>query len=448
MNGIPTFFVLSTYRWKLIAKTLAARWEGMTMINLSRILPSLCLAVAFAFGTSMAARAQELKIGFLAPRTGIFTQLGTDMVNGFQMYLDEHNGKLGGAKVNFIVEDDQGKPDVDVTKAKKLILQDKVDMLVGAVLASSAYALAPVSTAEKMLYIGTVSTADDLAQRQVAKYPYLVLAGWVPSQPNHPLGQWACDQGYKKIDAIAADYAFGYEQLGGFQQTFEDCGGKIIQKVWVPIGTKDFGPYIPTLKSDADAIFTLMVGPMSLQFPKQLRASGNKKPIVGGGTSYDEFALPFMGDEVIGDVSALQYSAALETPANEAFVKKYRAKYGKVPSYYSEVNYSAAKWIDLTLAKHKGKYPGAIQFIKTMSTIKLDTPRGPVRLDPATKSPIQNIYIKKVEKKKMFGYPKAELWNTVIKTYPAVSTFWTYDKAKYLAQPVYSRDFPPCKYCE
>ena len=159
----------------------------------------------------------------------------------------------------------------------------------------------------------------------------------MPSQPNHPLGQWACDQGYKRIVAIAADYAFGYEQTGGFQQSFEDCGGKIVQKIWVPLGTKDFGPYIPTLKSDVDAIFTLMVGPMSLQFPKQLRASGNKKPIVGGGTSYDEFALPFMGDEVIGDVSALQYSAAMETPANEKFVKDYRAKYGKVPSYYSEV---------------------------------------------------------------------------------------------------------------
>src|SRR5579883_219877 len=417
------------------------------MTWLSRAALPLGLA-AGVLGASMPASAQELKIGFLAPRTGIFAQLGTDMVNGFQMYLDEHGGKLGGRSVIITIKDDQGRPDVDVAKAKKLILQDKVDMLVGAVLASSAYALAPVSTAEKTLYVATVSTADDLAQRQVDKYPYLVLSGWVSSQPNHPLGQWACDQGYKRIAAIAADYAFGYEQLGGFQQSFEDCGGKIVQKIWVPIGTKDFGPYIPTLKGDIDAIFTLMVGPMSLQFPKQLRSLGNKKPIVGGGTSYDEFALPFMGDEVIGDVSALQYSAALETPANETFVKTYRAKYNKVPSYYSEVNYAAAKWIDLTLAKLNGRYPGPVEFIKTMSTIELDAPRGPVRLDLSTKSPIQNIYIKKVEKKKMFGYPNAELWNTVIKTYPAVSTFWTYDKAKFLAQPVYSRDFPPCKYCE
>jgi len=419
------------------------------MNKLSRIL-SLYLAATFVLGASMQmpAQAQELKIGFLAPRTGIITQLGTDMVNGFQMYLDEHDGKLGGAKVTFIVEDDQGKTDVDVAKAKKLILQDKVDMLVGAVLAPSAYALAPVSTQEKMLYIGTVSTADDIAQRQSDKFPYTVFSTWVPSQPTHPLGQWACENGYKRVTAVVADYAFGYEQLGGFQKTFEDCGGKVVQKIWVPFGNKDFGPYISTMKTDVDAIFSLMVGPMALQFPKQLRAAGNKTIILGGSTNYDEFGLPFMGDEVIGDISAHVYSAALQTPANEAFVKKYRAKYGKEPSYYSEGNYATAMWIDKTLAKFKGKYPGPAEFIKTMASIKIDAPRGPVRLDLATKSPVQNIYIKKVEKKKMFGYDKDELWNTVIKTYPDVTTYWKYDPAKFKAQPVYSRDFPPCKYCE
>ena len=150
-------------------------------------------------------------------------------------------------------------------------------MLVGAVLGSSAYALAPVSNEYKMLYIGTVSTADDIAQRQVRQISVSrILPTWVPSQPTHPLGQWACDQGYKRVVAIATDYAFGYEQMGGFQKSFEDCGGKVVQKIWVPFGTKDFGPYIPSMKTDVDAIFSLMVGPMSLQFPKQLRASGNK----------------------------------------------------------------------------------------------------------------------------------------------------------------------------
>ena len=320
-------------------------------------------------------------------------------------------------------------------------------MFIGGGLASTGYALAPVSTEMKTVYIPSIPAADDLTQRQADKYPYLIRTGWTSSQPNHPLGQWACEQGYKKIAAVSADYAFGYEQVGGFQKAFEDCGGKIIQKIWPPLGTKDFGPFIPTIKADADAVFSLMVGPMALQFPKQLRASGYKKPIIGGGTSYDEFALPFMGDEVVGDVSSLQYSAALTTPKNEAFVKAYRAKYGKVPSYFSESNYTTAQLIDETIKKLNGKFAGAEQFVKTMATLTVDVPRGLVSFDDM-RNPIQNIYIKKVEKKKMFGNDKDELWNTVIKTYPNVSQFWIYSKDKFLAQPVYSRDYPPCQYCE
>jgi branched-chain amino acid transport system substrate-binding protein len=418
----------------------------MTRTSRKRLVPILLGGLGLGLSMSAPASAEELRIGFIAPLTGIFAQVGKDMANGFQMYLDEHGGKLGGATVKFITEDNQGKPDAAVTKAKKLVLSDKVQMFVGGLLASTGYALAPVSNEEKTLYIASIPAADDLTQRQLDKYPYFFRTGWTSSQPHQPLGQWACDQGYKKIATVAADYAFGYEVVGGFQKVFEDCGGKIIQKIWPPLGTKDFGPYIPTIKGDADAVLSLMVGPMSLQFPKQMRGSGFKKPIIGGGTSYDEFALPFMSDEVIGDVSALQYSAAIETPKNEAFVKAYRAKYGKVPSYYSESNYTTALIIDEAMQKAGGKWPGPEQFIKIMSGLKIDAPRGPISFED--RNPVQNIYIKKVEKNKMFGYDKAELWNTVIKTYPAVSQYWTYGKAKFLAQPVYSRTFPPCKYCE
>jgi branched-chain amino acid transport system substrate-binding protein len=409
------------------------------------VLIGACLAIAAGF--SPAAAQEELRIGLIAPMTGPFAQVGADMTNGFKMYLDEVNSSFAGAKVNLIIEDSQGKPDTAVTKAKKLILEDHVQLLVGGVLAPEGYALAPVSTAEKTVYIASVPAADDLTQRQLGNYPYFIRTSWTSSQPHHPLGQWACDQGYKKIITVGADYAFGYEAVGGFQKAFEDCGGKIIQKIWPPLGTKDFGPYIPTFKADADAVFSLMVGPMPLQFPKQLRASGWTKPIIGGGTSYDESVLPFMGDEVIGDVSALQYSAGLQTPRNEAFVKAYRAKYGKVPSYFSESNYTTAMMIDLVMKQTKGAWPGPEAFIAKMLTLKVNAPRGPVSFDDM-RNPVQDIYIKKVEKTKMFGYDKDELWNVVIKTYPAVSQFWTYGKDAFLKQPVYSRDFPPCKNCE
>ena len=413
-----------------------------------RWVATLLRGAAFAAGLSLApaAQAEELRIGIIVPTTGILAQIGKDMVDGFNLYLEENKGVFAGAQIKLIVEDSTGKPDTAVTKAKKLILSDKVHMIVGGVLATEGYALAPVSTNDKTVYIPSVPAADDLTQRDLSKYPYLIRTGWTSSQPHHPLGKWACEQGYKKIVAIAADYAFGHEVVGGFQKTFEDCGGQIVQKIWPPFGTKDFGPYIPTIKADADAILSLMVGPMVIQFPKQLRAAGIKKPIVGGGTSYDEFALPAMGDEVIGDVSALQYSAALDTPKNAAFVKSYRAKYGKVPSYFSETMYTTAQLIHETMKGTKGAWPGGEPFVKQMAALKINAVRGPVAFDDM-RNPVHNVYIKKVEKKQMFGYDKPELWNTVIKTYPNVGQFWTYDKATFLKQPVYSRDFPPCKYC-
>ena len=406
------------------------------------------VGLALGLGVSQTSTAaEELRIGFLAPLTGGFAQVGKDMTNGFQLYLDEAGGNFAGAKVKFIVEDTEAKPPGAVRKAEKLALQDKVHMLVGGLLASTGYALAPVSTRLKVLYIASTPAADDLTQRDSAKYPYVIRTGWTSSQPSHPFGEWACEQGYKRIVTIAADFAFGYEVVGGFQRAFESCGGKVIQKIWPPLGTQDFGPYIPTLKKDADAIFTLMAGPMSLQFPKQLANAGIKKPVIGGGTSYDEFVLPSMGDEVIGHISTLHYSAALDTPKNAAFVKKYRAKYGKVPSYYSEGNYTTAQMIHEVLKQTKGKWPGTQKFIAMLSKMKFDAARGPVHFDDM-RNPVQNIYIKKVERKKMFGYDKEELWNTVIKTYPNVSQFWKYGKTEFLKQPVYSRDYPPCKFCE
>ena len=228
--------------------------------------------------------------------TGPFAQVGADMTNGFKMYLDEVNSNFAGAKVNLIIEDSQGKPDTAVTKAKKLILADHVQMIVGGVLAPEGYALAPVSTAEKTVYIASVPAADDLTQRQLGNYPYFIRTSWtsvrsrIIRSANGP-----ANRATRRSSPSAPTMRSATKSVGGFQKAFEDCGGKIIQKIWPPLGTKDFGPYIPTFKADADAVFSLMVGPMPLQFPKQLRASGWTKPIIGGGTSYDEFGVAVHG---------------------------------------------------------------------------------------------------------------------------------------------------------
>jgi len=383
-----------------------------------------------------------IRIGFLAPVTGGGAAVGKDMTSGFTMYLEEIGNQIAGRKVEVIVEDTQGDPSQALTKLRKLVDSDKVLVLAGAFLASEGYALAPKIDEYQIPTLFPVVSADDLTQRKPVKW--LVRTGWTSSQPNQPFGEYVAKTlGYKKVVTIAMDYAFGWEQVGGFQRTFEEAGGQIVQKLWPPLGTTDFGPFLAQIKRDADAVFGVMVAASALRFPKQYQDAGLKArlPIIGGGTTFDEFVLPSLGDEAIGAITPLIYSAAIDTPVNKRFVKEYKTKYGKIPSYYSETCYTVARWINEGARAVGGNVEDREKFLAALKRVEIpDAPRGPVKLD-ARGSPIQNIYVRKVEKK------DGELWNTVIHTFPAVSQFWKYKPEEFLKQPVYNRNYPACKYC-
>jgi len=383
-----------------------------------------------------------IRIGFLAPVTGGGAAVGKDMTSGFTMYLEEIGNQIAGRKVEVIVEDTQGDPSQALTKLRKLVDSDKVLVLAGAFLASEGYALAPKIDEYHIPTLFPVVSADDLTQRKPVKW--LVRTGWTSSQPNQPFGEYVAKTlGYKKVVTIAMDYAFGWEQVGGFQRTFEEAGGQIVQKLWPPLGTTDFGPFLAQIKRDADAVFGVMVAASALRFPKQYQDAGLKArlPIIGGGTTFDEFVLPSLGDEAIGAITPLIYSAAIDTPVNKRFVKEYKTKYGKIPSYYSETCYTVARWINEGAKAVGGNVEDREKFLAALKRVEIpDAPRGPVKLD-ARGSPIQNIYVRKVEKK------DGELWNTVIHTFPAVSQFWKYKPEEFLKQPVYNRNYPACKYC-
>ena len=383
-----------------------------------------------------------IRIGFLAPVTGGGAAVGKDMTSGFTMYLEEIGNQIAGRKVEVIVEDTQGDPAQALTKLRKLVDSDKVLVLAGAFLASEGYALAPKIDEYQIPTLFPVVSADDLTQRKPVKW--LVRTGWTSSQPNQPFGEYVAKTlGYKKVVTIAMDYAFGWEQVGGFQRTFEEAGGQIVQKLWPPLGTTDFGPFLAQIKRDADAVFGVMVAASALRFPKQYQDAGLKArlPIIGGGTTFDEFVLPSLGDEAIGAITPLIYSAAIDTPVNKRFVKEYKTKYGKIPSYYSETCYTVARWINEGAKAVGGNVEDREKFLAALKRVEIpDAPRGPVKLD-ARGNPIQNIYVRKVEKK------DGELWNTVIHTFPAVSQFWKYKPEEFLKQPVYDRNYPACKHC-
>ena len=388
------------------------------------------------------AQGAPIKIGFLAPLTGPFAQIGKDMVNGTELFLGEIGRQVGGRRIELIVEDTEGQPATALNKSRKLVEQDKVHVLTGGLLANIGYALQPYIDGAQVPATYPVIAADDITQRKPARW--IVRTGWATSQPMHPFAEWVVkNTKHRKIVAIGMDYAFGYETVGGFQRVFEEQGGQIVQKVWTPLNTNDFAPFLAQIKRDADAVLALFVGRLALQFMKQYQEAGlhGKLPLYGGGTTTDESVLPQMGDEALGTITALHYSQALDTPQNQKFARAFEAKAGKISSYYSEATYTNMRWISEAIKAVGGKVedrPGLLAALRKVD-IK-DSPRGPLSVD-SHGNPIQNIYVRKVER------VGGKLQNTVIATIPAVSQFWKYRAEDYTKQPLYTRDYPPCKHC-
>ncbi len=406
-------------------------------------LSALLLLLLAASPGVVWAQQGPIKIGFITDLTGTAAQAAKDMVNGLQMYLDEIGNQMAGRKVELIVEDSQTQPTVAITKLRKLVEHDRVHLVAGVLFGHIGYAVAPKVEEYRIPFLCTVAASDDLTQR--LHYRWVIRTGWTSSQPSHPFGEYVAKTlGYRKVAIIGSDYAFGWEVIAGFQRTFEENGGQVTQKLWVPLGVMDLAPYISKLRRDADAVMTMVAGASTLQFVRQYQDAGLKVkiPLLAGGPAVDEAFLPSMGDEALGILSPLIYSAALDTPANRRFVAEYRKRFGKVPSYFSETNYTSGRWINEAVKAIGGDVEDREKFLAALRKVEIaDAVRGPLKLD-AHGNPIQNIYIRKVERNK-----DGELQNTVILTVPAVSQFWKYQPEEFLKQPVYSRDVPPCRYC-
>src|SRR2546425_1354622 len=297
-------------------------------MNTARRLRMVATFILVSFVASLgapataAAQGGPIKIGLLTPLTGTFAAIGKDMLNGTELYLDEIGHQVAGRKVELIVEDTEGNTATALTKARKLVDQDKIHVLTGGLLASTGYALHPFAEAQKIPTTYPVMASDDLTQRKPAKW--VVRTGWATSQPMHPFAEWVVkNTKHRKVATVAMDYAFGWETVGGFQRTFEEGGGQIVQKIWTPLNTNDFAPFLAHIKLEADAVLALMVGRLALQFMKQYEETGRKakQPLLGGGTTTDESVLPQMGDEALGAITALHYSAAIATPQNQKFFR-------------------------------------------------------------------------------------------------------------------------------
>jgi len=400
------------------------------------------LATAFLLAAGDADAQGPIRIGFISPLTGAIAAAGKDMYSGCELYWQESGWQMAGRKVEVILEDNEGNPAVALAKARKLVDNDKVHMIAGVILSNVAYALVPYIEGQEMPTMYPINSADDLTQRKRPKW--LIRTGFSAGGNMHPFGEYAAKVlGYKKVVTVGLDYAFGWETVGGFHKSFEDNGGQVVQKLWVPLNIQDYSPYLAQIKKDADAVFVVALGRWTLLFAHQYAASGlrGRLPLIAGGTYTDEHVLPQLGDESIGVVSAHHYSAALDAPANKRFRAAFEKAYNRIPSFYSENCYTGARIINEAVRAIGGKVEDRAALMAALRKVEItDAPRGPVQMD-GYGNPTQNIYLRKVEK------VGGKLQNTVIHTYPNVSQFWKYNPEEFLKQPVYSRDFPPCRHC-
>lgn len=388
--------------------------------------------------------AEPLRIGFLTVLTGPLAAGGKQQQEGAALFLNERNGTIAGRKIELITQDTAGSPALALTKTQELVEREKVSVMIGPLATNEALAMDAYVRSAKVPLITTTSAATvDLKSR--ASNPFVLHAFGTAPQVTYPLGDYAAKTlGYKKMAIVAEDFTYGYEGAGGFQLAFEAAGGKIVQKLWPPLNAPEYGAYLAQIKPDVDAIYTGFAGSNPLRFLKAFAEYGlkSKVAVLGNTTMTDEGILKAMGDEAVGVYSAGWYAAGLDTPDNKKFVAGINAAYKRDPGFYTAGPYTALLIIEQALNSSGGKTDDAAVFLKAMHDVHLTHgPIGPVRLDEYG-TPILDIHIRKVAR------VNGKLTNTIIKTYPQVSQFWTYDPKTFVQQPVFSRDFPPTKYLE
>lgn len=406
-------------------------------------IASAATLVAASFTLPAQAQGDPIRLGFLTIKSGALAAGGKQMEDALKLFLKERNNMIGGRPVELFTADTGGQPAITKTKAQELVEKNKVHAIIGPLAAFEALAVDDYIRKAQVPVISPSAAAEDMTQRK--PNPWFVRAVGTSAQPAHPLGEYAAkDLKYKRIAIIADDFAFGHEIAAGFQRTFEENGGKVVQKLWSPLNVADYGSYISQINPNVDAVFAAFAGGNGVKFLKQYNEYGmkGKVPVLGAMTTVDEGILKLMGDEALNVVSSGWYTAAIGNANNKRFVEAMQREYKEDPGYYSIGAYGAALMLEQAVKAINGKVEDKDALMAALRKVELtNDPRGTLKLD-ALGNPLMDVYIRKVERK------DGKLVNSVVKTYPAVSQFWKYDQKEFLASPVYSRDYPPAKNIE
>src|SRR5260370_15863434 len=312
---------------------------------------------AAARRTAAGGERDQVKWCFLAASPGPVAAGGMVLEEGVGEAVKERAGTLAGRKIELVTADTGGLPAQAKTKTQELVERSNVQVIIGPLATYEALAIDDYLRQGQVPLITPTSAAslDLRGGREVN--PWVIHAVGTAPQVTHPLGEYAAKTlGYKRIATIADDFTYGHEGVSGFQRSFEDNGGKIVQKLWPPLNVTDYGPFLAQIKRDVHAGYIGFARVNGLRFLKQYAEYGlhDQIPVLGNTTSTDEGILRVMGDEALGVVTAGWYAASLQSPDNYRFVEAIRVTYGHDPGFYTAGTYSAGLFLENALNALKG----------------------------------------------------------------------------------------------
>jgi len=390
----------------------------------------LILAILVPVTTDGAQASGPITVGVLAPLTGPFATFARDIVDGAQLYHDEVSGQMGGRKLQLVVEDYQVRPDVALTKIRKLVERDRAQAVVGIVLSAAALAVKDYVNAQKVpLLISGFATAEVLT---IQPTPYVFRLTFTASMTGGPGAQWT----YRTLKArrasiIASDSVGPIENIMAWARSFEEAGGKVVQEIYAPLGTADFAPYIAQLRRDVDVIGVQTVGADGVRFVKQFQEYGlkGKIPLVDASVGFSEISLlPAAGDAAVGGYNSQPYQYTLDTPRNRKFVQAFRSKFSRDPGAPAAFTYAAMAAIDQAVKATGGNIEDSAKFVEALRKMELEAPQGRVRFD-RFQNVITDVHISRIDK------VGNQIVPVVIETFRAVDQFLGMDPADYMKKP-------------
>ncbi len=335
-----------------------------------------------------------IKIGFILSFTGPLAPMSESIKQGFELYLEEHDGKIGGKKVELKFEDDEGNPQVGLRKYRQLVHSEKVDLLVGPTNSSIALALRDEVNKDKIPLIIPNAAADDLSWSKKSDYVYRV--SWSNWQNGQPLAEYIAENVGKNAVIMGSDFPAGHEVLRSFKTAYEEAGGKVLKELYPKLGTNDFSTYLQEASSlKPDVIYGFFGGSDGIRYIQQYQEFGlkDKIPMSGSLEFGDLLMIEPPGDAAEGYLSGTVYSPYLENELNKKFVESYEKKYGSLPNTYSSTGYDSAIVLNKALTEAGSTKPEDL--IKILTGISYESLRGPITIDEKTHNPIQTIYLTK-----------------------------------------------------